>query len=89
MPDKNFTIIFYYKYTIGKETFWTPGVRVNVPAESMEEAKQKATKFAISKIEVVFDDKSREAIEKEFTRVQKIMNKISSLMDDIFSTKKT
>jgi hypothetical protein len=77
-----YSFIWYKKLESGNKTFYTQPFRTKVKAKSFEEAKEKATKFALGKMKLVivsedgFDKTDLSKFEKGFDDIYKQMDEL-------------
>ena len=77
-----YSFIWYKKLESGNKTFYTQPFRTKVRAKNFEEAKEKATKFALGKMKLVivsedgFDKTDLSKLEKRFADIYKQMDEL-------------
>lgn len=85
--EQEFTFIWYKKMEIGNKTQYTAKNRTKVRAKSREEAAEKLTKFAMSKmVLVIHEEKDYSA--SELGQMDKLFEQFNDLMDKTFNKNK-
>lgn len=77
-----YSFIWYKEMKNGNKTFYTQPFRTRVKAKSFEEAKEKATRFALDKMKLIivseneYEKTDLSNFEKGFDEIHKIMDRM-------------
>ena len=78
-----FSFIWYKKLENGNKTYYTQPFRTKVKAKNYEEAKQKATDFALGKMQLVIV--SEDSFDKtDLSKFEKFFDDTCKQMDELF-----
>lgn len=78
-----YSFIWYKEMKSGNKTFYTQPFRTKVKAKSFEEAKEKATRFALDKMKLVIISEN-EYEKTDLSKLKKGFDEIHKIMDGMF-----